>query len=158
VRESDYIIVGTLESDFENNTTMLYAKERLGDPSKLANTLDGLDQSLESIINYFFSGNNQILPAEIMFMTQEDSRLLITFDGDEDKMVGTIAKTYEKDVTQTEEIDFVKRRTLVMRTGQLLSSRAHTPFDTSVERIYGSDMVEKAEFIELDKALLSLRE
>lgn len=158
VRESDYIIVGTLESDFENNKTMLYAKERLGDPLKLSNTLDGLDKSLESVINYFFTGENQILPAEVMFMTEDDTRFLISFEGNEDRIVGTIATTYQKDTVQTEEIDFVKRRTLVMRTGQLLSSRVHTPFDTSVERIYGPDMVKKSEYVELDKALLSLRE
>lgn len=159
VRESEYIIVGTLESDFKANITTFLVDELGGDPHKLSTVLDGLDEVIERLVNYYFSSELQIRPNEVLFLTGEESRFLITFEGNEDRLVGTIATTYIKDITQwqeKEDKEILSRRTMKMRTRQLLSSRAHTPLDTSIERIYGDIFKDNSSLITLNKAILKI--
>lgn len=136
VRESDYKIVGTLFSNFNKKNTSFFNLPELGEPEDLANILGELDIVIEKVINHYFRGEYQVKPSEILFQAKNDILFLITFDGDEKKLVGTIAVTYVKDITNRNPPEIFKRRSLKMKTGQLLSSIAHTPFDTSVERIY----------------------
>ena len=53
-------------------------------------------------------------------------------------------------------LETVQRRTLHMRTNQLLSARVHTPFDAATSRIYGNQITADAKFITLDHAILPL--
>jgi hypothetical protein len=158
-RETDYLIVGSLESNFKTNKTIILTEEGMEDPNELANLLDGVDQKVEDVLNKLFGGDNQIIPTEMLFLSEQDKRFLITFDATEDRLVGTIATTYKKDLAnwQNKENDEpVKRRTLKMRTGQLIQSLVHTPFDTSVERIYGGAINKRNKVITLERAILSL--
>ncbi len=157
IRESDYGIVGIIYSDFKRNETKFFAEKGIGDPNDLAVLLDGLDEVLENIMNYYFQGEFQIIPSEVLFKGNNDSRYVITFDGNSDRLVGTIAQTYVKDITDwqnKQERQIIKRRTLLMRTGQLLSSLAHSPFDTSVERIYSDTINKESQLTVLDKSIL----
>lgn len=162
VRESDYIIVGTLESNFATNKTTFVVEEKVGDPMEFTHTLDGLDGIVEQMVLHYFEQDADLLPNEILFVSKADNKLLnylITFDGNKDRIVGTIAVTFEKGVAQwqEEEEEIVNRRTLQMRTRQLLAAREHTPLDTAIERIYGSEMSKAVQTIELDKALFPLQ-
>ena len=163
VRDSEYVVVGAVESDFNDDKTILHIVDDVGSPEDLAATLDGLDEVVEAMIKSFFGLDVDILPNDILFVRSDgehDNNYYISFDGNEDRLMGTIAVTYQKKsigfAKEDGEDDVVNRRTMKMRTRQLLSSREHTPFDTSVERILGDTISEKAETIELEKAILTL--
>jgi len=157
-RETEYLIVGALESDFDENETKFVAEARLGNAEEWLNVLDGLDQVLEKAVNTYFGGENQIMPSEIFFLTKDDKRFMITLQGNNQRIVGTMAVTYEKDITdwQDEGEDPIKRRSLHMRTGQLLSARVHTPFDAAVARIYQGAINQDTKVYTLDRAILSI--
>ncbi|MCY3412233.1 MAG: hypothetical protein INQ03_11420 [Candidatus Heimdallarchaeota archaeon] len=158
IRESNYIIIGTMVSDFKTNTTKFFNEELLGKPAELSKLLDGLDEVIEKLVNVFFEGDYQIMPSEILFIDKSEKRYLIMFEGNEDRIVGTIAATYVRDLTKWQERkrEVLNRRTLRMRTGQLLSSLGHTPFDTSIERIYKDNISKDAVMFKLDKAILKI--
>ncbi|MFX1254510.1 MAG: hypothetical protein ACFFCZ_23050 [Promethearchaeota archaeon] len=163
-RESDYIVGGALESDFERSKTNFLVEKKLGDPSKLSTLLDGLDEVLEKAANHFFGGEHQIFPEEILFTTNDQRRHIITLAGNvsEKRIVGTIASTFAKDLTDWQskkEEKLLKRRTLLMRTNQLLTARRNIlePFDKCLERVYGEDLDQSvAEAFTLDHAILRL--
>ncbi len=158
IREAEYMVTGALESSFADNKTTFLTSEDEENTNQLAQTLDGLDSVIEKVIDFYFKNNPQILPTEILFLSKDDKRSLICMNGDKDRIVGTIARTYEKDITQwqhTEQVqELVQRRTLHMRTNQLLSARVHTPFDSATSRIYGDQLKSDAKFISLDHAIL----
>ena len=160
IREAEYVVTGTLESNFKENKTTFLTIEDNEAITNFASTLDGLDSVIETVINYYFKADPQILPTEILFLSKEDKRSIICFNGDKDRIVGTIAKTYEKDITKWRQGDqaqeTVQRRTLHMRTNQLLSARVHTPFDAATSRIFGNQITSEAKFITLDHAILPL--
>ncbi|KKL59727.1 hypothetical protein LCGC14_2212440, partial [marine sediment metagenome] len=161
IREAEYVVTGTLESNFAENKTTFLTSEDEEQINQLAETLDGLDSVIEKVIDFYFKSKPQILPTEILFLSKDDKRSLICLNGDKDRIVGTIAKNYEKkDITQWqqtgEDQETVQRRTLHMRTNQLLSARVHTPFDAATSRIYGTQIKSDAKFISLDHAILPL--
>ncbi|MHA2366357.1 MAG: hypothetical protein ACXAC7_20540 [Candidatus Hodarchaeales archaeon] len=169
-RESQYFIIGALESSYkEGKTNFLTKTSFIAEPSEITEILDGLDTVLEQTANFYFSGKHQIRPTEILFVTKADitstegiptdERYIICLDGNEDRLVGTIAITYVPDSVlfpEKVEEDILKRRTLHMRTGQLLTAIRHTPFDEAIKRIYGDDIVEDAKILTLDHPILPL--
>ncbi|MFX1536447.1 MAG: hypothetical protein ACFFDI_19710, partial [Promethearchaeota archaeon] len=163
-RESEYYVEGALESDFERSKTNFLVGKKLGDPSKIATLLDGLDEVLEKAANHFFGGEHQILPEEILFTTKDQKRYIITLAGNvsEKRIVGTIASTYVKDLMDWQSMKgekLLKRRTLLMRTNQLLTARRNVlePFDKCLERIYGEALDQSvAEAYTLDHSILRL--
>jgi hypothetical protein len=160
IREGEYGVTGTLESNFAENSTTFLTIDDDETTNNFARTLDGLDSVIESVISYYFLNDPQILPTEILYLSKDNKRSLICLNGDENRIVGTIAKTYEKDITKWREGDqkqeTVQRRTIHMRTNQLLSARVHTPFDAATSRIYGDQITDDAKFIKLDHAILPL--
>ncbi|MFQ5818399.1 MAG: hypothetical protein ACE5I5_00175 [Candidatus Heimdallarchaeota archaeon] len=163
-RESEYTVEGALESDFERNQTFFLTEKKLGDPLEIANLLDGLDEVLEKAANHFFGGETQILPEEILFTSQDKKRHIITLAGNvsEKRIVGTIASTYvqdEIDWQPKKEENFIKRRTLLRRTNQLLTTRRTTfeTFEKSLERVYGTDLDQSiTQSYTLDRPILRL--
>ncbi|MFX0065369.1 MAG: hypothetical protein ACFFC7_24625 [Candidatus Hermodarchaeota archaeon] len=163
-RESEYFVEGALESDFERSKTNFLVEKKLGDPSRLATLLDGLDEVLEKAANHFFGGEHQILPEEILFTAKDQRRHIITLAGNvsEKRIVGTIASTYVKDLTDWQSKKgekLLKRRTLLMRTNQLLTARRNIlePFNKCLERVYGEDLDQSvAEAYTLDHSILRL--
>ncbi len=146
-RESEYTVEGALESNFERNQTLFLTEKKLGDPLEIATLLDGLDEVLEKAANHFFGGKTQILPEEILFTSQDKKRHIITLAGNvsEKRIVGTIASTYVQDETDWQpkkEEYLIKRRTLLRRTNQLLTTRrtSFETFEKSLERVYGADL------------------
>lgn len=163
-RESEYTVEGALESDFERNQTFFLTEKKLGDPLEIATLLDGLDEVLEKAANHFFGGETQILPEEILFTSQDKKRHIITLAGNvsEKRIVGTIASTYVQEVTDWQpkkEENLIKRRTLLRRTNQLLTTRRTTfeTFEKSLERVYGTDLDQSiSQSYTLDRPILRL--
>ncbi len=156
-RESQYLIIGALESNFTEGITTFLTEPELGNPEEIAEMLDGLDEVIESAANHYFEEDHQIIPTEILFVTKDDKRYIICLDGNEKRIVGTIAITYVKEITEwRKDQELLQRRSLHMRTGQLLAARQHTPFDQAIERIYASTIDKDAKFIELDHAILPI--
>ncbi len=142
-RESQYMIIGVLETDFKEDKTSFITRPGMAQIEKTVSVLKGLDEALEKAINHYFEGEFQLLPEEIVFAHGEDERYIFTLSGNTDRIVGTIAATYVKDITKWrdgEQQNVVQRRTLQMRANQLLSARRHTPLDAAVERIFGEDL------------------
>lgn len=163
VRDSNYVVIGAVESNFKDNTTTLQIDEKVGGPEEFAAILDGLDDVVESMVKYFFNLDVDILPNDILFVKSDEKgeqNYYISFDGNEERLLGTIAVTFQKTsigfAKEEGEDDVINRRTMKMRTRQLMSSREHTPFDTSVERILGGTLSSKAQTAHLEKAILNL--
>lgn len=162
IRESEYKIIGALESDFATNQTSFVVMPDLQNPDLLAENLDGLDAVIEGILSSCFEGDMQIIPTEILYLIHDDRRYIICMDGNDDRLVGTIAQTHKETKLEVvyppsnEKVETFQRRSLHMRTGQLLSARQHTPFDTAVERIYQIDLQRKGKIITLPHAILPL--
>ncbi|MFQ6123690.1 MAG: hypothetical protein ACE5R6_03670 [Candidatus Heimdallarchaeota archaeon] len=163
-RESEYTVEGALESDFERNQTCFLTEKKLGDPLEIATLLDGLDEVLEKAAKHFFGRETQFLPEEILFTTQDRKRHIITLAGNisEKRIVGTIASTYVQDIMGMQpkkEETLLKRRTLLRRTNQLLTTRRTTfeTFEKSLERVYGVDLDQSAtQSYTLDRPILRL--
>jgi len=157
-REAEYTISGTLFSDFAKNTTSFMGTNRLDDPGAISSVLDGLDEVVERVISHYFGDQMEIIPTEILFTAPGDKRVIICLDGTDSQIVGTIAQTFSKDITnwqEKDEEDVIQRRSLHMRTGQLLSALNHTPFDRAAERIYKFDL-DKINDIKIDHAILKI--
>ena len=95
-------------------------------------------------------------------MGDDKQKLIICLNGNQERVVGTIATTYVEKIVDWQamekEEETLQRRSLHMRTQQLLAARRHTPFQEAVERIYGANFnVGKAEFIILNQPIFSLR-
>ncbi|MDH5401891.1 MAG: hypothetical protein OEZ01_02715 [Candidatus Heimdallarchaeota archaeon] len=160
IRESDYEIIGAMESDFQANKTSFLTNHNFIDYKEINTLLDGLDKVIEAAANNYFSDDHQIIPTEVLFVTSEEDRFIICMDGNEDRLVGTIGKTKiisSSIVDRRTQIktESFQRRTLHMRTGQLLNTRAHTPFDTATERIYKENIRDSTLNI-IDGAMLNL--
>ncbi|RMG33586.1 MAG: hypothetical protein D6732_12015 [Methanobacteriota archaeon] len=158
IRESEYTILGAMESNFERNQANFMGFSEDIDPELVAYILDGLDEVLETATNYYFNGNFQLVPEEIVLFLNEEDKLIITLAGDKKRIVGTIAQTVVSSAAAryADKSNVSQRRTLHMRTGQLHSSLQHTPFDTAVSRIYAEDIKEEPKFFTLDKSILNL--
>ncbi len=161
-RESDYIIIGVLESDLVENKTTFITDDQVGDPKELIKTLEGLDTVIEQTIQMYMDINSDIIPNEIVFLSNigdKSVNTLILFESNKERLVGTIAITYMKDISMWLEKlpETVNRRTLQRRTRQLLSARAHTPLDTSIERILGDTISKKVQEKIIDTAIFTIQ-
>lgn len=158
IRESEYMILGAMESNFEKNEANFMGFSDDIDPELVAHILDGLDEVLEAATNHYFNGFFQLVPEEIVLFLNDEDKLIITLSGDKTRIVGTIAQTIVSSVAAryTNKANVSQRRTLHMRTAQLHSSLQHTPFDTAVSRIYVGDIKDKPKFFALDKSILNL--
>lgn len=161
VREESYHIVGTFETDFKETKTGFITKQNFIQPSALITFLNALEQEISKVYVKIFD-NNQVLVEELFFMGNDEQKMIICLNGNQERVVGTIATTsVEKIVdwqSREKEVETLQRRSLHMRTQQLLAARRHTPFQEAVERIYGANFnVKKTKFITLDQPIFSLR-
>ena len=94
-----------------------------------------------------------ILPEEILFVSKDNSRTIVCLESNDDRLVGTVGTTFVKDVVdwRAKEEDIVQRRTLHMRTSQLLQARRHTPLDEAINRIYKNTFDETTEEFIIDQ-------
>lgn len=159
IREFKYSVVGILESDYGKGETKLFTTTKFDNPKSLMSLLDGLDTILEETVNHFFGKKHQVIPREILFISTNEQRFAISFESDDKRIVGTIGQTYSKDIAdwRAKDEEPIQRRTLQMRTGQLLSARHHTPLDEAIKRIYGEDFSKKTTETILDHPILTLK-
>ncbi len=161
VREESYNIVGTFETDFKETKTEFVTKQSVIPPSTIVTFLNALEQEITKIYANCFD-SNQVLVEELFFMGNDDQKMIICLNGNQERVVGTIATTYVEKIVDWQarerEDEALQRRSLHMRTQQLLAARRHTPFQEAVERIYGANFnVKKAKFIILNQPIFSLR-
>ena len=161
VREENYNVIGVFETDFEQTNTKFLTKQTKSLPSTVITFLNGLDQELSKLFTNCFDGH-RVLVEELFFIGSDQQKLLICLNGNQDRIVGTIATTdIEKIVdwhSREKEEEALQRRSLHMRTNQLLAARRHTPFNEAVERIYRSNIAfDQAQFVNINQPIFSLR-
>lgn len=147
IRETNYHILGAFDSDFRDNKTYFSTKPNLY--SEIRPFLQSLYGNISRFNEATFSDKPKLLLEEVFFMTEDQQRYIISLNGNQERIVGTIA-TSQPDITEWEargkEKEPVQRRSLHMRTKQFLSARRHTKFNEAVRRIYGPNFdVETAE-------------
>ncbi|UCG02938.1 MAG: hypothetical protein JSW11_02905 [Candidatus Heimdallarchaeota archaeon] len=161
MREESYYIVGTFETDFNKTKTDFVTKPNSIPPSTIVTFLNALEQEISKVNANCFN-NNQVLVEELFFMANDGQKMIICLDGNQERVVGTIATTFFEKIVDWQaretEAEPLQRRSLHMRTAQLLAARRHTPFREAVGRIYGANLIiEKANFSTLDQPIFSLR-
>ncbi len=154
IRESEYVLDGALESDYTSGQTSIYEITDNINPTKLISILDGLDVQLESVLSELSSSEVQFKPEEIVFSINDNEKVILTFSGDENRLVAVIGSTRTRVMDYPKKGDeTVKRRTLMMRAGQLLSARNHTALDSSVMRILNLEKL--PEEFKVEKSILN---
>ncbi|MHA2225393.1 MAG: hypothetical protein ACXAC8_09325 [Candidatus Hodarchaeales archaeon] len=156
-REASYNVIGTFDNDFSEGATVFLSTNLV---YELISFLTGLYQILQRILNNWFSVDYQILLEEVFLVTNDGEKQIVCLSGNQDRVVGTIASSASEKIvaweTRKEEKESLQRRSLHMRTSQLLAARRHTPFDEAVERIYGENMnIKTAEKKLLDHTIFS---
>ncbi|MFW9929798.1 MAG: hypothetical protein ACFFD1_10440 [Candidatus Thorarchaeota archaeon] len=137
-RESKYAIQGSFEFDQQEKKGKMFARNKLENAEGINNVVTGIVPVLVTTMKHFFDEEIQVFPEEILFVSKGDLRTIVCMESNEQRLVGTIGSTFVKDVAdwRAKEEEIVQRRTLHMRTGQLLQARRHTPLDESIKRIY----------------------
>jgi hypothetical protein len=162
VRESNYAFSGVLYSDFKNNSSTFYASKTINNPKSLTKILDGLDMAVERVINHFEGDKVQIMPKEILFRGRTiDTNFVLIFEGNEDHLVGIMGSTYVKDETTyagpEEEEETFQRRTLKMRTNQLLNTlKSVHRFDEVFTRVLGEELLKQCQEYKFEHAILNI--
>ncbi|MFW9905281.1 MAG: hypothetical protein ACFFFH_13155 [Candidatus Thorarchaeota archaeon] len=161
VREESYFIVGTFETDFQETKTNFITKPNVIPPSTIVTFLNTLEQEITKVFTNCFA-NNQVRVDELFFMGNDQQKMIICMNGNQERVVGTIATTYVEKIVdwhaREKDVEALQRRSLHMRTQQLLAARRHTPFQEAVERIYRGNLnINQTEFISLNQPIFSLR-
>lgn len=140
---SGYSIIGIFETDFEGAQTNVLSIPQTDISSQLQSFFNSLDKITKSL-NSAFSENIPFLLHEAFFFNKDnDQKLIISLNGNLERVVGTIATSYFDKTTdwqsREEEKEPLQRRSLHMRTSQLLSARRHTPFEEATTRIFSEN-------------------
>ncbi len=138
-----YSIFGIFETDFKETQTIIRSSPYVEIQDELTTFFNGLEKIIKSI-NELFSEKMPILFTEAFFMDESNKqKLIISMNGNEDRVVGTIAASFFDRITnwqaRGEEKEPLQRRSLHMRTSQFLSARRHTRFDDASKRIFGEN-------------------
>lgn len=135
-----YSIIGIFETSFEGARTTIMSSAQTDISVYLTNFVEKFDTVIKSIDD-IFEKKIPFLPKEVFFINKDNNqKLIISLNGDQDRVVGTIASSEFDKITdwqsRGEEKETLQRRSLHMRTSQFLSARRHTPFEDAIERIY----------------------
>ncbi|MFX1518162.1 MAG: hypothetical protein ACFFC6_17840, partial [Promethearchaeota archaeon] len=128
---------------------------------------NGLDQEISKLYKTCFD-DNRILIEELFLIAEDNQKLILSLNGNQERVVGTIATTSVEIAgisqqiadwqSRAKDVEPLPRRSLHMRTNQLLAARRHTPFNEAVERIYGSNFnIEAAKLLTVDQPIFSLQ-
>ena len=157
-RESNYQFLGVLHSDFTKNTSTFKAHKKFSDARGLVNTLNGLDVVLEKALKHFYGQSVQIMPEEILFTSTSEARYVMLFEGNDEHLVGMAGTTsIDEDYTGKEPETF-QRRTLGMRTNQILNSLKSNRFSDAIVRVLSDEIVKNTNDIEYDVAVLNIHQ
>ena len=155
LRESKYVTLGALLCDRKIRKTQFLTSKRVEDPKNLSEVILSINEAVRGFLRHFSGDERGFIPEELVFSQRDNSRFVICLDANEDRLVGTIGATFLKDVTdwRAKDVEIQQRRTLRMRTGQLLSSLRHGRFDDVVKRVYGESFEENTNLTTLDTDL-----
>ena len=155
-RESNYQFLGVLHSDFKNNNSLFKVHKKFTDARGLITTLDGLDVVLEKTLKHFYGQDVQLMPEEILFTSTGDARYVMLFEGNEDHLIGMAGTTNIEEDYTGKEIETFQRRTLGMRTNQILNSLKSNRFSDAVQRVLGDELLVNTNEIPYDNAVLDI--
>lgn len=147
--QDGYSIFSIFETDFGENFTIIRSSPYIELQDQLTTFFNGLGKVIKSV-NEAFSEKMPILFTEAFFMDESNKqKLIISMNGNEDRVVGTIAASIFDRITnwqaRGEEKEPLQRRSLHMRTSQFFSARKHTRFDDASKRIFRENFdLEKA--------------
>ncbi|MHA1970090.1 MAG: hypothetical protein ACW964_20140, partial [Candidatus Hodarchaeales archaeon] len=138
-----YSIFGIFETDFGEDHTTIRSSPYIEIQEQLSTFFNTLANVLKSV-NEIFSEKLPILFTEAFFMDETNKqKLIISMNGNEDRVIGTLAASFFDRITdwqaRGEEKEPLQRRSLHMRTSQLLSARRHTGFEDASKRIFGEN-------------------
>lgn len=156
-RESSYQFLGVLHSDFNKQISTFNVHKKFTDARAFIDTLNGLDVVLEKTIKHFYKTDVQIMPEEILFTSSGDARYVMVFEGNDDHLVGMAGTTNLSEDYSGKEPETFQRRTLSMRTNQILNSLKSNRFSDSIIRVLGEEVTKTTNEIPYDKAVLSIR-
>lgn len=155
-RESNYQFLGVLHSDFKNNSSIFKAHKKFTDARSLVTTLDGLDVVLEKFFKHFYGKEIQLMPEEILFTSNDDARYVMTFEGNENHLVGMGGSSGLVDDYTGKQPEVYQRRTLGMRTNQILNSLKSNRFSDAVVRVLGEEVINNTNEITYESAVLNI--
>ena len=155
-RESNYQFLGVLHSDFTTNSSTFKVHKEVTDARELVKTLDGLDVVLEKSLKHFFGPAIQIMPEEILFTGTADDRYVMLFEGNDEHLVSMAGSTSITEDYTGKEPEILQRRTLGMRTNQILNSLKSNRFEDAVQRILGEELLSNTKEITYDSAVLDI--
>lgn len=135
-----YSIIGIFETSFEEARTTILSSTQTDISVHLTNFLKKFDNAIKSL-NDIFEKKISFSLKEVFFINKDNNqKLIISLNGDQDRVVGTIASSEFDKITdwqsRGDEKETLQRRSLHMRTSQFLSARRHTPFEEAIERIF----------------------
>ncbi len=138
-----YSIISIFETNFEGAQTTVLSTPHTDISSQLLSFVNSLEEITKSL-NSAFSENIPFLLHEVFFFNKDNNqKLIISLNGNLERVVGTIATSYFDKTTdwqsRKEEKEPLQRRSLHMRTSQLLSARRHTPFEEATTRIFSEN-------------------
>ena len=115
-----------------------------------------MDVVLEKVLKHFFGDEVQIMPEEILFTSTGDARYVMLFEGNDDHLVGMAGTTsLDEDYTGKEPQTF-QRRTLGMRTNQILNSLKSNRFSDATKRVLGDELLLNTNEIPYESAVLNI--
>ena len=155
-RESNYQFLGVLHSDFTTNSSTFKVHKEVTDARELVKTLDGLDVVLEKSLKHFFGPAIQIMPEEILFTGTADDRYVMLFEGNDEHLVSMAGSTSITEDYTGKQPEILQRRTLSMRTNQILNSLKSNRFQDAVQRILGDELLSNTKEITYDSAVLDI--
>lgn len=154
LRESSYIIQLISEHSFEENVIKIltYKTDEFTPKKKSVNALLETIQGQVSLLSKHFFEIEELIPEEAFFIVKptstekEEQRFVVSIAANEERSINVIAETFKKDIIdwqarRDKEELVITRRTLHMRTDQLLKSRRSIRhIDDAVERIFKEEL------------------
>lgn len=145
IREENYKIIGIFESEFQSNVTNYSIYQNKVQHSEFVNFLNTISSTIFTLLPIAFSEEHRVIIEELFFINKSNEKQIITLDGNQERIVGTIAisasigEIDEWQLRGKDEKESLQRRSLHMRTKQLLTARRHTPFIEATERIFSDN-------------------
>lgn len=148
VRESEYTLMGIIENNLNTGHISFLNQPGFDEAKSIKQSMDQIVSAINKVVFQIFDvdGESKFKPEELVYLLENNLKLLICITGNEDYILASIAITYVKETNQfgklgkQMELDTFKRRMLHMRIGQLLNARRFTNLEEAVNRIFGSIM------------------
>jgi len=146
IRETNYSIIGVLESDLESKKTQLMIKKVNQNISAVYQFYEDIMSQLNMIFQKNFDSSATLIIDEIFWMNELDEKLLICIDHGASRLVGTLAASHQDKIADLQigasSKEELQRRSIHMRNKQFLGAldaRTNPDLQETIERIFGQN-------------------